>query len=181
MMFKFISFHTYCFHFFYAERVVLYTALYQYIHVRTITYARTTHTHDVSQDLTHVISFQFNHHPLVHTNLANCIALFALFFNISKPTKPNWLYQPNFSTCWLSCHKSRDRLSCRLFHCHGRLSCRRWDSIKLVFSSITDSNNKLNVTSFYTQPCHSNIRRIAVDIAPTKWRTRIIGYVYNRK
>ena len=87
MMFKFISFHTYCFHFFYAERVVLYTALYQYIHVRTITYARTTHTHDVSQDLTHVISFQFNHHPLVHTNLANCIALFALFFNISKPTK----------------------------------------------------------------------------------------------
>ena len=48
------------------------------------TYERTTHTHDVTQDLSHVIPFQFNHHPLVHTNLANCIALFALFFNINK-------------------------------------------------------------------------------------------------
>ena len=70
--------------------------------VLTCTYTNirlTTHTHDVTQDLFHVISFQFNHHPLVHTNLANCIALFALFFNISKPIKLNWLYQPNFSTC----------------------------------------------------------------------------------
>ena len=58
MMFKFVTFHTYCFHFFYAERVVLQPVLYQYIHERTRTYARTTHTHDVTQDLTHVISFQ---------------------------------------------------------------------------------------------------------------------------
>ena len=67
----------------------------RYMHVHL--YARTTHTHHLTQVLTYVISFQFNHHPPVHTNSTNCIALFALSFNISKPTKTNWLYQPSTS------------------------------------------------------------------------------------
>ena len=70
------------------------TYMHVHLYARTRTYARTTHTHYFTQDLTHVISSPFNHHPPAHTNLANCIALFALFFNIRKPTKPNWLYQP---------------------------------------------------------------------------------------
>ena len=106
------------------------TYMHVHLYARTRTYARTTHTHYFTQDLTHVISSPFNHHPPAHTNLANCIALFALFFNIRKPTKPNWLYQPPTSLADFLVRSSACdflvvsltvtvRLSCRLSHCHG--------------------------------------------------------------
>ena len=114
---------------FYSLRYIS-TYIHVHMYARTRTYARTTHTHYFTHNLTHVISSPFNHHPPAHTNLANCIALFALFFNIRKPTKPNWLYQPPTSLADFLVRSSACdflvvsltvtvRLSCRLSHCHG--------------------------------------------------------------
>ena len=84
------------------------------------------------------------------------MALFALFFNISKPTEPNWLYQPTTSLADSLVRSEECDFLVVSLTVTVRLSCLRWDRIWLVFSSIIDRHNELNVTSFYALPCKSS-------------------------
>ena len=74
--------------------------------------------------------------PCKLTKLYTGIALFALFFNISIPIQQKPAMSADHFACWLSCRRSRARLTFPSFTATVRLSCRVWDIIMLQTRSV---------------------------------------------